>query len=214
VAELPLQVVPENTINDMRGPIARDIIGWNDLAGPATEGAGATALTAEPYLATSFRMLFFRHDQNDSLSFTYQMSHAWEPGTIVRPHVHIIPMVNPAVTQNVFLQGQYVWGITGQPLPDVAGWTAFDVTYPITTTAALIPEVIDLTGGVGFTPPALAVESSFLLVFIQRSGTNVLDTYSTNKPGPGTAAANLAVLSFDCHFQTVKPGGSQTELHG
>jgi hypothetical protein len=104
---LPLQVVPFYTPPDNRGGMAQALTGWNDLVGSVTVGQGAGALTTEVYRDTPFRMSFFRHDQDDALSFIYQMSHQWQAGTIVRPHVHVIPMVDPVATQNVYIIGQY-----------------------------------------------------------------------------------------------------------
>lgn len=54
-------------------------------------------------------------------------------------------------------------------------------------------------------PPAGAVESMMLLVYLKRFATNGADTYKTAK-AYGTAAANLGVLSVDVHTQAEKLG--------
>jgi len=59
-------------------------------------------------------------------------------------------------------------------------------------------------------PAANAEESNILLWVATRTGTDVGDTYTTNKTWQ-TGAANLTVLSFDVHFQVVK-GGSFPEF--
>ncbi len=209
---LPLVVVPRYSSTDNRAGLASDNIGWNDLIGTVQEGGGATALTTEVYRDTPFLMSFFRHDQNDSLSFIYQMSHAWQPGTIVRPHVHTIPMVDPVATQNVYIVGQYAWLSTTRALPANASWTAFAVIVPINPGDAFVEKVIDTTDATGITPPADIEESDMLAVFFSRQGTNVLDTYTTSKAS-GTAQANLGLVSFDCHFQ-IQKAGTLTELDG
>jgi hypothetical protein len=209
---LPLQVVPFYTPPDNRGGMAQALTGWNDLAGSVQAGAGVSALTTEVYRDTPFLMSFFRHDQNDSLSFIYQMSHAWQPGTVVRPHVHVVPMADPVATQNVYIIGQYAWGSTTRVLPANASWTAFTITFAINPGDAFQVKVIDTTNATGITPPADIDESDILCVYFQRNGANVLDTYTTGKTG-GTAAANLGLLSFDCHFQIQKVG-SLTEFDG
>ncbi len=202
---LPLQVVPFYTPPDNRGGMAQALTGWNDLTGAVTQGNAVAALTTEAYRDTPFIMSFFRHDQNDSLSFIYQMSHEWQAGTIVRPHVHVIPMVDPVATQNVYIVGQYSWCSGSMIMPANSGWTQFTVTVPINPGDAFLIKIIDLTGGVGFTPPADIDESDLLCVFISRAGTNVLDTYTTSKAS-GTAQANLGLCSFDCHYQGQKIG--------
>lgn len=202
---LPLQVVPFYTPPDNRGAMAQALTGWNDLLGAVQQGAGAAALTTEAYRDTPFLMSFFRSNQNDSLSFIYQMSHQWQAGTVVRPHVHVIPMADPVATQNVYIVGQYTWGSTTRVIPANASWTSFTVTVPIDPGDAFLAKIIDVTGGVGFTPPADIDESDLLFVYFSRQGTNPLDTYTTGKTG-GTAAANLGLLSFDCHYQAQKIG--------
>lgn len=206
MAGLPLQVTPRYTAADNRAGMAADLTGWADLQGGVTQGQAVSVLTVEAYRDTPFVMSFFRSGQNDSLSFVYQMSHEWKPGTIVRPHVHTIPMANPAVQQNVRVIGQYAWTFESiLALPANVGWTTFQVDVPINPGDAFVEKVIDVTGGVGITPPASVLESGFLLVYFQRNGANVADTYNTGKAG-GTALANLALLSFDCHFQSQKVG--------
>jgi hypothetical protein len=210
---LPLQVVPENTINDMRGPIARDIIGWNDLV-LAPIASGGIALTAQTFLDTPFTIQCFRNDfDTGSLAFSFQMSHAWQPGTLVRPHLHLIPLADPAVPEVAFFVGQYAWMSTSLALAANAAWT------PITGALTVNPgdvnkmAVLDLTSGNGIQPPDGIAESDLLLVYVFRDANNVLDTYSTNKVG-GTPQCNLGILSSDCHFQTQKAGGSQEEIPG
>src|SRR3990172_8057356 len=171
---LPLVVVPRYSVLDNRGGMSRDLIGWNDLQGAATEGNNVAALTVEAYRDTPFVMSFFRSNQDDSLSFVYQMSHAWQPGTVVRPHIHVIPMADPVVAQNVYIIGQYAWGSSTRVLPANASWTPFTITFAINPGDAFKVKVIDTTNATGITPPADIEESDILCVYFQRNGTNVL----------------------------------------
>ena len=209
---LPLQVPPRFPTTDHRGGLAQDIIGWDDLQGSVTQGTASAALTTEVYRDTPFRMSFFRSGQSDSLSFLYQMAHRWQAGTKVRPHVHVVPMADPVAPQTVLIQGQFAWFNDTIALPANSGWTTFSVLVTINPGDVFKEKVIDLTGGVGLTPPAGIVESDILAVFIQRSGSDGQDTYNTAKSG-GTALANLGLVSFDCHYQSQKVG-TQTEFLG
>lgn len=202
---LPLQVVPFYTPPDNRGGMAQALTGWNDLLGGVSAGLGAAALTTEVYRDTPLLMAFFRANQNDALSFIYQMSHQWQPGTVVRPHVHVVPMADPAATQNVYIVGQYAWASPTRVLPANAGWTTFAITFAINPGDAFKVKVIDTTNATGITPPAGIDESDMLCVYFSRQGTDPLDTYSTAKSG-GTASANLGLVSFDCHYQGQKIG--------
>jgi hypothetical protein len=45
------------------------------------------------------------------------------------------------------------------------------------------------------------------LLRMMRSGSaSPRDTYTTSKPGTGTAAANMGLLSVDVHFQSTRAG--------
>lgn len=209
---LPLQVTPRYSAIDHRGGLAADLIGWDDLQGSIQAGANVGALTTEAYRDTSFRMSFFRSGQVDNLSFVYQFPHSWQPGTLIRPHLHVVPMVNPAVVQNVLIEGQWAWGSELLALGANATWTTFSALVPIGTTDAFKVKVIDLTAGLGIQPPAGIVESDLFLIYVQRTGNNVADTYNTGKTG-GTALANLGLLSVDVHIQAQK-NGSPVEFGG
>jgi len=103
---------------------------WDDLQGSLSQGAAVGALTYENYRATAYKMNFFRHDQNDELSFGYQMPHKWKYTTSVNPHLHVVPMADPALAQVAYFNGYYVWtNIDTTEIPDVGGWTMFAVEF-------------------------------------------------------------------------------------
>ncbi len=55
------------------------------------------------------------------------------------------------------------------------------------------------------TPPVWARESPILLIWVQRSGLDGADTYTTSKDH-GLAAANVGLLSADVHYRINKIG--------
>ena len=177
--------------------------GWDDVQGPVGQAGGASALTFEAYSTTNYNMYLMRHDQNDTLYLEYQMPHSWDR-TQVRPHIHIIPMANPAVSENIYFEGEYAWMQAGKAAP-VAPWTAFNSTFTVTPGMGLTNRVLLL---VQVQPPADPQESDILLLWVRRAGKNVLDTYTTGK-AVGLAAANMAVVSIDCHFRKDKSGTEQ-----
>lgn len=176
---------------------------WDDLQGSPDEGNRQDALTNEVYRDTSLRMLFFRHNQDDSLHYVYQMPHKWRKDTEVRTHLHVIPMADPAGDEDVYFDGSYVWApIDFSPIPAAAGWTSFNATMTVSPGEVYKHKIAELGS---FAAPANPSASTCLLLYVQRSGTNILDTYDTNK-GSGTVSANLCLMSSDLHYRAEKFG--------
>lgn len=189
--------------------VARDAGRWDDVQGSIANGAGAGLLTLEFFRDTRFNMYFMRHDQNDELNFVYQLTHRWMYGTDVKPHLHVVAMANPGATQNVYVTGYYAWSRPNyaSQIPALAGWTTFQVAVPIDPGDVYTQKIVSLGS---WTPPAWARESTCLLIYFQRNGTNPLDTYTTNKDH-GTPAANLGLLSTDVHYRLAQ-SGTVTEI--
>lgn len=176
---------------------------WDDLQGSVSQGTAVGALTYENYRATAFKMNFFRHDQDDELSKAYQMPHRWRYVTEVIPHLHIVQMSDPIAQQQVLLDGYYHWVASDSgPIPDVGAWTPFSTLIDIDPGEAFFHKYAPLGT---WAPPAAARESTILLIYMRRHGTDITDTYDTNKVG-GTVAANLGLLSADVHFRATKFG--------
>lgn len=186
---------------------------WDDLQGDVAEGTGGVALTFEAYRDTPFKILCFRYDQNDELHMRYQMPHGWNRGE-VRPHIHMIPLADPAAPQNIRFAGQYAWLIPGSPLPANAGWTTFITDVTVNPGDINLQKVARL-GAIGTVlPPEPQVESEILVIYLKRFSSDPGDTYKTNKVG-GTAFANLGILSLDVHVQLEKLGtASETGTPG
>lgn len=176
---------------------------WDDLRQNPRQGNAASALTNEVYRDTPLLLLHFRHDQNDSLHFEFQMSHRWRGDTNVHPHIHVIPLADPASDEYAYFEGYYTWAPIGfSPIPALAGWTPFNATLTVSPGDVYKHKALGLAT---VAPPVSPTPSSVLLLYVQRSGTSGSDTYDTNK-GSGTPAANLAIVSSDVHFRAEKIG--------
>jgi hypothetical protein len=179
---------------------ATDVPVWTDLQGNISQGTGNAALTYEAYRDTNFKLYFLRYSQADELNFVFQMPHEWDPTTDIRPHLHFIPMADPAAPQIFALALLYSWSHVGAALPANVNWVAKSVTKTINP-GDVYKELVIPFGSI--VPPTGAKESDLLLIQMKRDTTP--DTYETGKTG-GTAAANVAVLSCDVHYRKVKLG--------
>ena len=171
----------------------------------ADSDTGTPGLTNEQYRDTGFNILFFRHDQDDAMFVIADIAQHKKLGaTLEQFHVHCIPMVDPSVSpQNVYFEVSYTWNLTGQEAPAIASWTVTNVTMPIVTGDAFKIKHVHILEGIP--PPANETYGSTFMVLIKRLGTNILDTYNTNKAG-GTGAANLGLLSFGSIVPTDRLG--------
>ena len=148
---------------------------WNDLQGSVAEGSAGAALTFAAFRDTPFKLANFRNAQADELHMVYQMSHAWAPGTELHPHMHVIPLSNPAGSEVIRWTGVYRFTGHGVEVPALASWTAF------TADLAVVPGDINKIRVIRLatvTPPADSVESDMLLLYVVRDGGAVADTYS------------------------------------
>jgi hypothetical protein len=107
------------------------------------------------------------------------------------------------VPQDVFIEGAYAWTQVGTVTPLNVGWTTFSNTITIAPTDYLKERIVPLVTVPPLSPPAA---SDVLLIWARRSGTNLADTYSTNKVLPGNNSSNLCIVSFDCHIYKSRSG--------
>lgn len=187
--------------------MAGGIIRYDDMLGPIQGATGVSALTTEAYRDTAFLMSFFRHSQVDAINLTFQFCHRKKLGSsLASIHIHCIPMANPAAPQNVYYSYSYSWQkINGSEYPLSASWTSGNSTMTVGTTDAFKHKIHSIVTNVS--APASEGYSSILLIRLARFGTSPNDTYTTNKATPpGTASANLGLLSVDCHYQTERRG--------
>lgn len=178
---------------------------WNDQQGDVSQGVGGGVLTYDPLRDTPWRLFCMRHDQDDELSFRFQIDHTWRWDLPVVPHLHILPLADPVAPQVAYFDAYYVWSrpeYAAQPVPAFSGWTWVKIPVTINPGEVYQQKLVSI-GSV--TPPAWVRESSILLLFIRRLGTNPLDTYTTGKDH-GLASANVGLLSADVHFRKNKIG--------
>lgn len=176
---------------------------YDDLLGSVSDGntaKGQAALTLEEYRSTGFPLYFMRHDQDDTLTIIYQMTHMWDSTTAVWPHIHYVPMASSG--GNVYIEFQYAWAPRTSIIPDIDSWSNGNVTVNISAG----DQYKHLTAGLAnIVPPINAGASSMLLLKITRMGDSSNDTYNGNKSS-GTGAANLGILYLDLHYQKVRAG--------
>lgn len=180
---------------------------WNDLRFNALNADKKQNLvTVEAYRDTPQLKEFARHDRDTQFHIDAQMPHTWA-GTACRLHVHLIPMANG--NGNAYFSGQYFFAGQGDATPANSGWTTFAQAIALTSAQQYTKRYESV---VTCTAPASPGSSDILSIFLQRAGTNVLDTYSTNKDH-GTGQANLAIESIDLHIQELIIG-SEEEFNG
>jgi hypothetical protein len=176
-------------------PAAYINTGWEDLQGDVSQGTGGATLTYAAFRDTPFKILSFRNAANDELHMRYQMAHAWDPTTSVKPHVHLVPLTDPAAPQVVRFTGYYAWAQHAAEVPALAGWTAFTVDHTVQVGDVNDEDIVTLAT---VAPAAGAAASDILLVYLKRAGQDAADTY----------AGDVGVLSVDVHYQRVKAGTS------
>ena len=165
---------------------------WDDLQATESQGTGGAALTYEVINSGNpFKVYSFRTGQTDELHLRYQLPHGWDPGTEAHFHIHGIPLT--AANGNVQWEGQYAWVANNSAVPANSLWTPFTKTSAVTTADANKLEIFSI---VRITPPAAALESSILFVYLKRIGADGTDTYG----------GNIGIASVDLHFQKVKMG--------
>ncbi len=173
---------------------------WDDEKAELHEGTGQAALTYEAYRDTGFFMKFFRHNQDDNIFLTFQMSHQWDTTTSIRPHMHFFPMSSGS--GNVLFNYAYAWTCVGGALSSSSGWTSGSITFAADPSMQYNQKIASF-GTIA--PLANSKESNILVFKVERSGTDPSDTYVANKDH-GTAAANVGIMFFDAHYQKIKAG--------
>lgn len=184
-------------------PALNDNVGrWVDLfPNPnSVMGAASASLTVQTVRDTPFLAQFFRADQDDNLSFSYQLPHNWIVGSPVRPHMHFIP--HGSATGVLVVEGRYCWTNVnnGLSMPAWANWTSFRVTKTITPSDQYKELYISLPDVL---PPLNVGKSAHLHIFWQRPGASDSgDTYDKTRGADnptGLDVCNIELVSFDAH---------------
>ncbi len=182
-----------------------DYLLYNDILGPATSASGLAALSIDPVVSGAVHATpFFRHDQDDSISWVFQLPHFYKPTTDLHFHLHALPA--GTLAGNIRFSLRYWAGEIGTVVAAYANWNAINTTYQIELSDNGKNTLIN-----GFIIPGTGLcESSIVICELTRLGTDPLDTYSSNKSW-GTSQANLGILYGDIHYQGNKQG---THSHG
>lgn len=175
--------------------------GWRDIQGDVREGDAASSLTYEEFRDTPWVIPCLRNNQVDTLSFRFQLQHDWDRSA-VKFHLHTIPLADPASPQNVVWDYSYAWAQANSEVPANSSWTSGKIVQTVTNGAVNKEKLVSIFDA---TPPGNPLESDVLLVFLQRDTLDSLDNYVTAK-GYGTAAANMGLISVDCHYRCNKHG--------
>jgi hypothetical protein len=194
---------------DYNGVLHESTEAWDDLLGPAASGLKDAGMVTEAFADTAFTATFWEYDRDDAICWTLQTSHRWDRTTSLYFHVHIVPMANPATAQVIRFDGSYAWASYGQTVPSNSGWTAIPaVSHTVNPGDGMKATIVPL---VTIAPPALVLESDILLIRVRRPGnSDAADTYQTSK-SPGSAKANVCILSGDAHYR-VNKRGTLTEI--
>lgn len=180
---------------------------WNDLRFDALNADKQQNLvTTEVYRDTPQLKEFARHDRDTQFHIDAQMPHTWAQ-TDARLHVHLIPMA--AGNGDAYFSGQYFFAGQGDETPATASWTSYTQAIALTSGQQYTKQYRSV---VTCAAPASPGSSDILSIFLQREGTDPLDTYTTVKDH-GTAAANLCIESIDLHIQELLVG-SEEEFSG
>jgi hypothetical protein len=178
-------------------PLVHGVV-WDDMQVNIREAGGVAALTDQAYRDTGANLLFWRHDQSDTLTVACQLSHRYKRDTDVRFHLHVVPMAPTG--GNVVFDYAYARANVGEEIPALSGWTTGQASRAIAAGDQYQHRIVPIV-----TIPMIgAHESTIILVKIARNP--AADTYDASAGGGGLAAANLGLLSMDFHFQIEKPG--------
>lgn len=161
-------------------------------------GTGAHALVIDAYRDTNFLFPCWRHDRDETIYFNCHPSIDDVTLDGFDIHGHVIPLANGSGDAYFYWQYCY-FGTHDSEAPALVGWTTGYTTLPIV--AADIHKTKKLSVATIAAPIAGISSSTQLLVLMTRLGTNLLDTYSTDKVG-GTGAANIALA--DLSVRTIR----------
>ena len=164
---------------------------WDDLRFPAT-GFNPAGSTAPPTISTSTGLLDFSGVADNIIGGVAQMPHAWAPGTLIRPHIHLrFPTSAAANTRWSF--GYDVASVNGNFTNASGTYTTLatiTVANPQNVNKHVIAEFGDL-------PMVGQRESACVVWRISRLAASDAADNDGN---------DCTLLEFDIHYQTAKFG--------
>jgi len=171
---------------------------WDDQLGDIAAGVGGSGTRFEQIASGSDHKTWFLSGGSpgalDVLYWRFQFSHKWDRDE-VRPHIHLIPSAEDWTEEKaVVLKGEADWLIPGgNKLGSMS--TSFDraiTLKPEWNQTHIIAPLLRLPA------PKNAPASTFLLLRVERDGSDDRDTFDEDKE-VGTNALNLGVLGADVH---------------
>lgn len=163
------------------------------ISGTVVIGTGVSVNGAEQrieYLASA--------NTADYAWTSYQMRHAWKPGSIIKPHIHWEQ--SGANVPNWLIQ--YRWQVNGGT--KTTAWTNYKCdTMAFTYTSGTINQICH---GAGLTPPVGYNISDILQVRVIRDTTNASGLFT----GVDAYTGTVSVISNDVHLELNRIG-SRTE---
>lgn len=168
---------------------------WEDLRFP-TQTINLHGAATDPDVEASTGLFLFDSAATETIFGIAQMPHAWEEGSIIRPHVHWTKTTSAA--GNVLWQLEYEIADTGDVLP---------FTYASSISSSTPASADNNTAGENIITSLGDIDmdgykgSSVLLWKLSRVGGDAADTY----------AADARILEFDIHYE-VDSFGSELEF--
>lgn len=167
-------------------------IGWEDLRFPANQ-LRINPATTKPDADTTIGGLLFAHDSTETVTAIAQLPHAWDEGSVLKPHVHWTK--TSSASGGVYWQLAYRWAPIGEVFD--ADWTTIgsataDVSDGNTANQHALTVLADITA----TGKQI---SDCLILQLSRVHDNAADNYG----------ADARLLEFDIHYR-VNSFGSVT----
>lgn len=113
---------------------------WDDIVFEFTPTRKNPTTDLPHYDEANIGLLFPQNDATEAVFITCQLPHAWEVGSIIYPHVHV---VQAHAGQAVFKM-DYKWYDIGDPIP--AEWTTYVMDTYADTSAYSVPRSQILKG--------------------------------------------------------------------
>lgn len=161
---------------------------WDDSQVPGLSfRVGGTAPTLGNFTDANIQCYRFTDAQDDTVYGSIQLSHRYKAGTTLKPHIHIAPLV--AGTTNTVWWMYYSITNINSAFP---ASTLVKITNNLSGVAQYAHKIVSL----GDIPNSAGKGSDVMLLTIIRKGTDAEDK----------DPSDVALLSFDLHFEVDKPG--------
>lgn len=181
----------QHELNHIRGLGDR----WEDMRFPVTT-INPPGVASDPDIDPNTGLLLFDAASTELIFVVAQMSHTWDEGTGIRPHIHWFKTTSA--------EGDVAWRCRYRmfPIGDVgdAEWQDLGMftTPPVSDNDTALTHALTSFGEIDMTGLTL---SDMIIFEISRVGGDASDTYG----------ADVALLEFDIHF-IINSRGSRGEF--